>query len=391
MAEGSDAVFMPQLIPLSQFELILTLHALLMYLLSLTAVVRWAASQDNVTRTDIQQEPHLRHYALMAQGFPKSTRSAHEVKAFFESVLGFEVEGISIAFDHSEEVEFVQERISRVIEKSDAQLGVYPAELAALEAHVGESQDGYILDCLLCSGYVFIVFSREEDREFCMRRFAEINQQMHSRQPSYQQDSDSDNEEAQALLDNRSGSSRAVLFRGKFQIGVGHAPEPCCIQWQNFLARKRAKLVRVVAMFLGSLMLVLVTGAVVFAPAVLYEMSYVDIQKPSKSQLRIALLEQAVVVVSVAVGNRLLVGALLRVTQLSAFVEKANEDCAFMVCAFFVTLLNSTAPLIVASIVAAPSTQVTRPLAVRWLFATLWTCMLVTEFAGLFSQTFTYW
>jgi len=162
----------------SQEELARTVHAVVMYLFCFFAAVRWMSSQDRVVKADVEEEPHLRNYALVAEGFPKSSRSPHEVKAFFESILGFELEGVSIAYDYVEEVEFVEDRVSRAVEKADTHLGVYPSELSGLEGHVGDSQDGYVLDCLMCSGYAFVVFSREEDREFCMRRFVEIERQV---------------------------------------------------------------------------------------------------------------------------------------------------------------------------------------------------------------------
>merc|ERR1719149_521104 len=148
------------------------------YSLCLIATVRFMWTQSRVVKQDVEEEPHLRNYALVAEGFPKSARSPHEVKAFFESILGFEIEGVSIAYDYVEEEEFVEDRIARTVEKADTHLGVYPSELAGLDSPIADSQDSYMLDCLMNSGYAFIVFSREEDREFCTRRFAEIDRQV---------------------------------------------------------------------------------------------------------------------------------------------------------------------------------------------------------------------
>ncbi|CAJ1396951.1 unnamed protein product, partial [Effrenium voratum] len=93
------------------------------------------------------------------------------VKAFFESILGFEIEGVSIAYDLADEVEFIEDRIQKAVEQADVHLGVYPTELSDLRESFGESQDGYVLDSLAGSSAAFVVFSREEDREFCVRRF----------------------------------------------------------------------------------------------------------------------------------------------------------------------------------------------------------------------------
>jgi len=404
MVEGRGAAFLPELIPVDKIELVETALATAIWAVCFLATIRWVWDQSNVVRADGEEEPHLRNYSVVAEGFPKSARSPHEVKTFFESILGFEIEGVSVAYDHVEEVEFVQDRVGRAIEKADTHLGVYPAELSSLEGPSGEAQDGYVLDCLMCSGYAFVVFSREEDREFCLRRFADIERLFRQgSRPGGEEDPDE--EEAQALLTKagpgrgraaRPGAggfnpSRAVLFRGKFPIRVGHAPEPCGIQWHNFAVRRGTKLVRVAVMLLGALLLVMVLGAVMFAPAVLYEMSYVDLLKPSRAQLRLAIFEQTVVVVSTAAGNRLLIAALRRTAELSGFLQKVNEDCVFAACALCVTLVNSVVPLVVASAVAAPSTTVTRALAVQWLFQTQLTCMLITEVAGLLAPVWSYW
>merc|ERR1719310_1589088 len=163
----------------------------------------WMWNQDRKARSDVEENTHLRNYALVAEGFPRSAKSPHEVKAFFESILGFEIEGVSVAYDHVEEIDFVQDRTARAIEKADCHLGVYPSELSGLESHVGDSQDGYVLDCLMNSGYAFVVFSREEDREFCIRRFAEIDRQQRQGFSRYAADDISDEDEDENLVTTR--------------------------------------------------------------------------------------------------------------------------------------------------------------------------------------------
>lgn len=398
--------FVPQLVPESQLNFTTLVCSAVLYVICLLVVIRWMWTQDRVVRSDVEEEPHLRNYALVAEGFPKSARSPHEVKAFFESILGFEMEGVSIAYDHVEESEFVDDRVSRAIEKADTHLGVYPAELSGLEGHIGDSQDGHVLDCLMCSGYAFIVFSREEDREFCMRRFAEIDRQVkQGLHQTVDADSDSD-DESQALLKTgpgrgraprpgtggATGPSRAVLFRGKFPIRVGPAPEPCGILWNNFAVRRGAKLVRVAVTLLGALLLVVVFGAVMFAPAVLYEMSYINIRKPTQTQFGLAILEQGVVCSSIAVGNRFLIFALRRASELSGFLQKVNEDSVFVICAYCAILLNCTSPLIIASIVASTErTTVTRGLTCSFMFQVLWMSMFVTEVANVAVPLWRYW
>merc|ERR1719506_2195305 len=153
-------------------------HAVALYMVAWISILAWMCTQDRAARADVEEFPHLRNYCLVAEGFPRSAKSPHEVKAFFESILGFEIEGVSIAYDYIEEEEFIEDRIARTIEKADTHLGVYPSELAGLDSPIADSQDSYMLDCLMNSGYAFIVFSREEDREFCSRRFQEIDQQV---------------------------------------------------------------------------------------------------------------------------------------------------------------------------------------------------------------------
>lgn len=385
-------------------ELAMMILALVMYIVCWFAVIQWIFLQDRIVKADVEEDLHLRHYALVAEGFPKSARSPHEVKAFFESILGFEMEGVSIAYDFAEEIDFVDDRIARTIEKADTHLGVYPAELSGLESDIADKQDGYIIDCLMSSGYAFIVFSREEDREFCMRRFADIERQVKKGVHDIGEEEDSDDNEEALLLRTEpgrgrkaravagGGPSRAVLFRGKFPIRVGHAPEPCGIQWHNFSHRRSAKVVRVIVTLLVALLLVLVLSAVMFAPAVLYEMSYIDIRKPDSKQWGLAVLELGVVCASIAVGNRLLIAALKRSARHSGFLQKANEDSVFVVSAFTTILLNSVAPLIIAEIVAASeSTTATRELATTWLFQTLWMCIVAAEMANILSPCWKYW
>ena len=49
--------------------------------------------------------------------------------------------------------------------------------LHAAAERVNESQDGHVLDCILNAGAAFVVFEREADREFALRRFHEIEVQ----------------------------------------------------------------------------------------------------------------------------------------------------------------------------------------------------------------------
>jgi len=189
------------------------------------------------------------------------------------------------------------------------------------------------------------------------------------------------------------GPSRAVLFRDKFPITVSQAPEPSSIQWRNFAIRRGPKALRVAVTLLVALLLVMVLGAVMFAPAVLYLMSYMDQPlKTSRTQWMLASLEQGVVSASIAVGNILLMAALRRASEHSSFLQKVNEDVVFVVCSFCTMILNSTAPLIVASIVAASEDmRVTRELASIYLFQVLWMSILVTEVSNILYATWTFW
>lgn len=406
LTAGEDGLVpLPKAFAKKDLGLAFKLHAVVLYVVSLAITLNWMAQQDRAVKTDTEEEPHLRNYALVAEGFPKSARSPHEVKAYFESILGFEVEGVSIAYDHAEELAFVQDRISRVIEKADTHLGVYPSELSGLESHVGDSQDGYVLDCLMCSGYAFVVFSREEDREFCMRRFAEIERQVRSGAVGdVEAAGDEDNDETQSLLlktgpgkgrasrPSTGGPSRAVLFRGRFPIRVGHAPEPCGIQWEHFVVQGRMKAVRVGLTLLGTLLLVLVVAAVLFAPAVLYEMSFGDVAKPTVEQYWIANVERGVVATSAAIANRLLIAAFRRAATSSGFLQKVNEDSVLFVCAYFVCVVNSVVPLAIADLVATTDkVTVSNSLSVSWLFQVLATCIAATELAGCFVPMWRYW
>ncbi|CAE7942801.1 MAP2B, partial [Symbiodinium sp. KB8] len=166
-----DSASSPRLIRPEQLGLAQKLHAVMVFVFVFFAVIRWIWTQGRAARAEHEELPHISDYALMAEGFPKTARSPHEVKAFFESILGFEVEGVSIAYDLSEEADFVENRILRVAEQADAHLGVYPAELADVREMMASSQDGHVLDSLVSSGQAVVVFSREEDREFCLRRF----------------------------------------------------------------------------------------------------------------------------------------------------------------------------------------------------------------------------
>mmetsp|Transcript_134691 Transcript_134691/g.234036 ORF Transcript_134691/g.234036 Transcript_134691/m.234036 type:complete len:824 (-) Transcript_134691:88-2559(-) len=398
--------FLPDLVPEDYAPLATIAHAGSLYVMCFIAVLLWICGQDAAMRVDVEEEPHLRNYALVAEGFPKSSRSPHEVKAFFESILGFEIEGVSIAYDHVEEDEFIDDRIARIVEKADCHLGVYPSEFTSVENPASDSQDSYVLDCLMCSGYAFLVFSREEDREFCIRRFAEIDRQvrqgLHRVTPG-EEDDDGDSEQEALLKGGKNsrvsksriaagGPSRAVLFRGKFPIRVGAAPEPSGIQWKNFAVRKGAKAIRVAVTLLVSLLLVLVIASVMFAPAVLYEMSFIDLRKHTRLQYQLALSEQGVVSASIAIFNCLLVEALRRATERSGFLQKVNEDSVFAVCAFCTILLNSVAPLIIAAIVSGTQDlQVTRHLSTTYLFQVLWMCIVITEAANTLLPAWSYW
>jgi len=394
--------FLPRMVSQKNRPLAALVHAVSCYALFLGIVIRWTWTQNKVAKADVEEEPHLRSYALVAEGFPKNARSPHEIKAFFEAILGFEVEGVSVAYDHVEELEFIEDRTTRAIEKADCHLGVYPTELSGLESHVGDSQDGYVLDCLMNSGYAFVVFSREEDREFCMRRFADIQRQCQQLMITAQEEDDEDPESA--ILQNgiakgrkpgassAIGPSRAVLFRGKFPIRVGNAPEPCGILWSNFAVRQGAKVVRVAVTLLMLLLLVMVFGSVMFAPAILYEMSYVDIRKPTSVQWQNSVLEQALVSASIAIGNRLLMWVLKYSVEQAGFLQKVNEDAVLVACAFTTIVLNSTSALIIASIVAGSERILVTPqLAVSSMFQVLWMCIVTTELLRIMGPAWTFW
>lgn len=395
--------FLPKMISAKNMSLAALVHAVSCYVVFLGIVLRWIWTQNKVAKADVEEEPHLRNFALVAEGFPKNARSPHEIKAFFESILGFEMEGVSIAYDHVEELEFIDDRIARSIEKADCHLGVYPSELSGLESHVGDSQDGYVLDCLMNSGYAFVVFSREEDREFCMRRFADIQRQCQQLMISSQGDEDDEDAESAMLqagiakgrkpgANSAVGPSRAVLFRGKFPIRVGNAPEPCGILWSNFAVRQGAKVVRVGVTLLMILLLVMVFGSVMFAPAILYEMSYIDIRKPTSNQWQGAVLEQALVSASIAIGNRMLVWVLKYSVEQAGFLQKVNEDSVLVTCAFTTIILNSTSALIIASVVAGSERiSVTPQLAVASMFQVLWMCIVTTELLNVLGPAWTFW
>jgi hypothetical protein len=401
--------FMPLIVDDSLLGLATLAHSVAVYAVCFIAVLTWMCSQDRAARADVEEFPHLRNYALVADGFPRSAKSPHEIKAFFESILGFEIEGVSIAYDYVEEEEFIEDRIARTVEKADTHLGVYPSELAGLDSPIADSQDSYMLDCLMNSGYAFIVFSREEDREFCTRRFTEIDRQVKqgfSRSATEESD-DEEGQETTRLLGgagknrkNKSGPagvsgggpSRAVLFRDKFPIRVGQAPEPSSIQWRNFAVRRGAKALKVAVTLLVSLLLVMVLGAVMFAPAVLYQMSFMNVRKSSRSQWQLAVLEQGVVAASIAVGNLILMAALRRAAERSGFLQKVNEDAVFAVSSFCTMMLNSVTPILVAAVVAgSEDLRATRELAVTYLFQVLWLCIFITEKSNIFLASWSFW
>eukprot|EP00930_Biecheleria_cincta_P098968 TRINITY_DN90620_c0_g1_i1.p1 TRINITY_DN90620_c0_g1~~TRINITY_DN90620_c0_g1_i1.p1 ORF type:complete len:841 (-),score=112.30 TRINITY_DN90620_c0_g1_i1:60-2582(-) len=408
-AVTQEGTFLPQLVPEGQLGLAQQIHAAVLYATCLLACLRWVWTQDRAARTDAEEEAHLRNYCLLADGFPKSARSPHEVKAFFESILGFELEGVSIAYDLGDEVDFVEDRISKTVEQADTHLGIYPAELANADSKVGESQDSYVLDCLASCGQAFVVFSREEDREFCIRRFGEINRQV--RQGLHKldggpEDDDEEAEESQALLGtsgpSRSRGSRggrapgglssAVLFRGKFPVTVSEAPEPCGITWQNFQVQGGLKLSRVVITFLVCLLLVCLVSAVVYTWGVLYKMSFTDIRNPTKVQERWAVLEQLDVTACTAIGGRLFASAMRKAAESGGFVQKVNEDSVYCACAFIIMLCSSVAPLVITALVAyGNDIRVTRALATQWLFQVLYLTLVWTELNVIFSYFWSYW
>lgn len=142
----------------------------------------------------------------------------------------------------------------------------------------------------------------------------------------------------------------------------------------------------------GALLFVFVLGAVMFAPAVLYMMSYQDLDEPEREQLWAASAEQTIVTLSTAIANRLLIAALRRAAAMSGFHQLVNEHSAFAVCAFVVCVFNSGAPLMIAYLVAnTDSVTVTPSLAIGWLFQVLCSCMLVTEVAGGLVPCWRYW
>jgi hypothetical protein len=150
--------------------------------------------------------------------------------------------------------------------------------------------------------------------------------------------------------------------------------------------------VRVAAALLAALLLVVVVSSVIFAPAVLATMSFVDVPYPTQDQVRLLIVEQAVVCASIAVNNKLLMVALKRAAERSGFLQKVNEDVVYAICAFSTTVLSSIAPLIIASVVASTeSTTVTRPLSVQWLFQVLLLNMGVTEVGYFMSPAWSFW
>jgi hypothetical protein len=143
---------------------------------------------------------------------------------------------------------------------------------------------------------------------------------------------------------------------------------------------------------LVALLLVVVLGAVLFAPAELYEMSFMDVRKSSRKQWQLAAIEQGVLSVSVAVGNLILMAVMRRAAERSGFMQKVNEDVVFACCSFCTILLNSTTPLLVAAIVAgSEDLRATRELATTYLFQVLWVCMFVTEAFNIFTATWSFW
>jgi len=346
---------------------------------------------------------------LVAQGFPKTAQSPLEVKAFFESILSFEVEGVSIAYDYAEEVEFVDDRVSQAIEKADTHLGLYPSEYSSVESYGAESQDSYVVKSLSCSGYAFVVFSTEEDREYCLRRFQDIQREVQRSRAGDNEDSDEADESASLLpVDGPrkgggpkrkgragSGPSRAVLYGGKYAIQIGHAPEPCGIQYANFVVRRGAKTVRVIIALLMALLLVALVSGVILAPAYLAEMSYINLagsSSPSQDQTLFTGLEQTIVSISIAVNNRLLISMLHWAAEISGFLQKVNEDAVFGVCALVTVLLGSSLPLVIAGVVATTeSTTLTSDLVVQVLFQVLWMNILVTEIEGVLIPSWSYW
>merc|ERR1719247_3289116 len=113
-------------------------------------------------------------------------------------------------------------------------------------------------------------------------------------------------------------------------------------------------------------------------------MSFMDVRKTSRAQWQLAAMESGVVAASVAIGNVILITALRRAAEKSGFLQKVNEDVVFAVCSFCTIVLDSTAPLLVAALVAgSEDLRATRQLATIYLFQVLWMCMFVTEAANL--------
>ncbi|CAE7564841.1 MAP2B [Symbiodinium natans] len=405
-----ESAFLPRLIPPEQLGLAKQFYAVAVYVLCFLAVVRWIWTQGRAARAENEELPHISDYALMAEGFPKSARSPHEVKAFFESILGFEVEGVSIAYDLSDEAEFVESRVLRVVEQADAHLSIYPAELADVRELMGSSQDGHVLDCLASSGQAVVVFSREEDREFCIRRFAEIRRQLRQNEGKVSTEEADTDDESQALLggsrpsqtlgglkEGRGRSSAArlsasMLFRGKFPITVSEAPDPADLLWKNFQVQGGLKLTRVVLTLIGGVLMVFVVSAVIFAPSVLAGVSYLDITGPSLVQVRLKWLEQVSMAGMTAVLNRVLAMSVRSAAEASGFVQKVSEDSVFLVCTYLMVIANSVAPLGIAQIVAASSDmRVTPELATEWLLSLMIVILLTTEFLYIVYPAWSYW
>mmetsp|Transcript_92705 Transcript_92705/g.247878 ORF Transcript_92705/g.247878 Transcript_92705/m.247878 type:complete len:735 (-) Transcript_92705:40-2244(-) len=361
-----------------------------LYALVLLLTCRWWWSQIQAAKEDVEDEPHHSDFAVVAQGFPRNAKSCQEIKDFFDSVLGFDVEGVSIAYDFADEQDFVEDRISRIVQKADTYLGVYPARLGGVESRFGDSQDAFIVDGLCNSGYVFVIFSREEDRAFCIRRFEDI-----SRQIARGEASDSSSEDEALIirsLDQRGAPARSIFFRGKYQIHVGVPPEPCGIRWENFRVQHALRWWNLLMVMCLSFGLVFVVAVSFLGPGVLFQMSFINLQHPKTTEEVLFFMEQASVCWSVAISNRV-IAALVRSAALRVgFLQRASEDAATFCVAATCMLFNCVSHMLVVAVVSyQEGTVLTVDLTVEILFHTLVAHVVVTEIERMLLPLLLYW
>lgn len=349
----------------------------------------WVRGQTATLRDDAASV-HLRNYAVVATGFPKSARSPHEIKSYFESVLGFEVEGAAVAYDFAEEHTFVLDRLNHLLEKADVELGVYASDLAS-QQRVNESQDGHVLDCILNAGAAFVVFERESDREFCLRRFHEIElQQVALGRTGMKKGSqtgegvhDVEPADEDAAIPQGAAKTRNVLFRGKYRVAVSPAPEASSVLWHNFRTGARGgKLVQLAIAWLFAFVAVVAVGSVVFAPAVLYTLSLTNLRKESvlQSQWLLGEMERAIVSLSITIFNRAADGGLQQVVRATGFLQQPHQDSVALVVSCSIVALQLFFFLAVAAIVADLEHMILIPeLCAAEIFQLLWMSMLVSE------------